>query len=98
MIIARSAQAVGTGANHIRLAIAITHKGYERRLIYRPSKHDPKTYKKTKKYDWGNYLSYVYKANKSMNTINLNNEIKRQIRKSWSEFHRLMRFHEKKLS
>jgi hypothetical protein len=80
-----------------RLYKRFTHKGYERRLIYRPLKDDPKTYKKTKKYDWGNYLSYVYKADKSMISINSNNEIKRQSRKSWSEFHKLMKYHEKKL-
>ena len=80
-----------------RLYKRFSHKGYQRRLIYRPLKHDPKTYKKTKKYDWGNYLSYVYKADKSMSSINANSEIKRQSRKLWSEFHKLMKYHEKRL-
>lgn len=75
-----------------------TYKGASRKLIYRPSKHNPKIYKKTKEYNWGNYLSYVYKANNSMETINGNNVIRKQTRKLWGQFHLLLKSSEEKLS
>lgn len=81
-----------------RLYKRFTYKGAKRKLIYRPSKHNPKVYIKTKEYNWGNYLSYVYKADDSMKTINGNNAIKKQSGNLWGEFHRLMKLHEKKLS
>jgi len=81
-----------------RLYKRFTYKGAEGKLIYRPSKDDPKVYNKTKEYNWGNYISYVYKANDSMQSINGNNAIKKQSRKLWGEFNRLMKFHENRLS
>jgi hypothetical protein len=80
-----------------RLYKRFTHKGAKRKLIYRPSKHDPKVYKPSKEYNWGNYLTYVNKANDAMKTINGNSAIKKQSRKLWGEFHRLMKMHEHKL-
>lgn len=80
-----------------RLYKRFTYKGAEGKLIYRPSKDDPKLYNKTKKYNWGNYLSYVNKADDSMKIINGNNAIKKQSRKIWGEFHGLMKLHEKRL-
>lgn len=74
-----------------------THKGAKRKLIYRPSKIDPTKYERTKKYYWGNYLSYVYKANDSMKTINESDAIKKQGRKFWKRFNLLMTFHEKRV-
>ena len=81
-----------------RLYKRFTYKGAKRKLIYRPSKHNPEVYIKTKEYNWGNYLSYVYKADDAMKTINGNNAIKKQSGNLWGEFHRLMKLHEKKLS
>ena len=52
----------------------------------------------SKKYNWGNYLTYVYKADDTMKTINGNNAIKKQSRRLWGKFHRLMKLHEKRLS
>ncbi|MEN8882654.1 MAG: reverse transcriptase domain-containing protein [Flavobacteriaceae bacterium] len=60
-----------------------TYKGAKRKRVY-----NKKT--KTEKYDWGNYLSYVEKANASFRTFNGGNQIKRQSRKSWSSFHTLL--------
>ncbi|MHB1105018.1 MAG: reverse transcriptase domain-containing protein [Lutibacter sp.] len=61
-----------------------TYKGSKRRMIY-----NGKT--KTYRYDWGNYLSYVEKANAAFNTFNEGDQIKMQSRKSWSRFNVLMK-------
>ncbi|RXG30668.1 reverse transcriptase domain-containing protein [Leeuwenhoekiella marinoflava] len=60
-----------------------TYKGAKRRQIY-----NGKT--KTTRYDWGNYLSYVEKANASFFEFNNGNQIKKQSRKSWRRFNELM--------
>ena len=60
-----------------------TYKGAKRRQIY-----NGKT--KTTRYDWGNYLSYVEKANVSFNEFNGGDNIKKQSRKSWGRFNKLM--------
>jgi len=60
-----------------------TYKGAKRRQIY-----NGKT--KTTRYDWGNYLSYVEKANTSFYEFNDGNQIKKQSRKSWGRFNELM--------
>ncbi|WP_417558822.1 reverse transcriptase domain-containing protein [Mesoflavibacter zeaxanthinifaciens] len=81
-----------------RLYKRFTHRGAKRKLIYHPSKTDPTIYERTKKYYWGNYLSYIYKANDSMRSLNDGRDIiKRQSRKFWNQFHKLIRFHESKL-
>ena len=81
-----------------RLYKRFTHKGAKRRLIYRPLKNDPKVYKPSREYDWGNYLTYIYKSDDAMKTINENNAIKKQSRKLWGEFNRLMKIHELELT
>lgn len=80
-----------------RLYKRFTHRGSKRKLIYRPSKNDPAKYEKTKEYYWGNYLSYIMKANDSMLSINGNNIIAKQGRKFWKNFHELMLFHENRI-
>jgi hypothetical protein len=60
-----------------------TYKGALRRMI-----QNGKT--KTYRYDWGNYLSYVEKANITFRYFNKGDNIKRQSRKSWSRFNTLM--------
>ncbi|MDN3493511.1 reverse transcriptase domain-containing protein [Winogradskyella bathintestinalis] len=60
-----------------------TYKGAKRRQIY-----NGKT--KTTRYDWGNYLSYVEKANVSFQAFNGGDNIKKQSRKSWERFNELM--------
>ncbi|MGV8944879.1 MAG: reverse transcriptase domain-containing protein [Lutibacter sp.] len=74
-----------------------THRGAKRKLIYHPSKDNPKLYEKTKKYYWGNYLSYLYKANDSMKTLNDSDVIKRQSRKLWKNFNILMDHHQRRV-
>lgn len=78
-----------------RLFKRFTHKGSNRKLIYRPSKEDKTKYVKTKEFDWGNYLSYIYKANNSMKEINGNDSIKRQSRKLWKNFNDIMKTYER---
>lgn len=73
-----------------RLYKKFTHKGSERRLIFRPSKEDSTKYVKTKKYDWGNYLSYVKKSDLVMQDLNEGNHIREQARKIWRNFHKLI--------
>lgn len=70
-----------------------TYRGSKRRLIYRPSKIDHIKYVKTKEFNWGNYLSYIEKANNTMKEINNNNCIKKQSRRVWKNFNSLMKSH-----
>ncbi len=60
-----------------------TYKGSKRRMI-----RNGKT--KTYRYDWGNYLSYVKKANAAFREFNNGDQIKKQSRKSWGRFNQLM--------
>lgn len=80
-----------------RLYKRFTYKGANRKLIFRPSKDDARVYLKTKEYYWGNYLSYLYKANDSMKSINNSDIIKGQSKKIWKRFHKLKRYHESRL-
>jgi len=70
-----------------------SYRGSKRKLIYRPSIDDKTKYVKTKEYNWGNYLSYVYKANFTMREINQDDSIKKQTRKFWKNFNHLMKKH-----
>lgn len=78
-----------------RLYKRFTHRGANRKKIFRPSKSDPTKYEETNEYYWGNYLSYINKANDSMLSINGTDSIKRQSRKFWNRFHKLLKKHEK---
>ena len=80
-----------------RLYKRFTHRGSQRKLVHRPSRTDSRKYVPTKKYDWGNYLSYVYKANASMKSLNGNNAIKKQSRRFWYKFHVLMEHHQERV-
>lgn len=74
-----------------------TYKGAKRKNIYRPSPENPKKYIRTREYNWGNYLSYVYKANEAMKSINKDDSIKRQTRKTWGNFHSLLKIQQNKI-
>lgn len=74
-----------------------THRGAKRRLIYQQSPSDPSKYIATKKFDWGNYISYVNKANASMMSLNGSNAIKKQSRKFWNKFHDLLKHHQTRI-
>src|SRR5680860_456864 len=77
-----------------RLYKRFTYRGAQRKLIYRPSKTDATSYSPTKKYDWGNYLSYLNKVNESMRSLNGNDDIKKQSRRFWYKYHVLMKSHQ----
>lgn len=68
-----------------------TYKGSARRMKFRPSFSNPKKYTKTYEYNWGNYLSYIYKSNNIMSNINKNNAIRKQSRKMWAKFNSLLK-------
>lgn len=72
-----------------RLYKRYTYIGSKRRLIWKPNKNNPSEYVCTKTYDWGNLISYIYKANKIMLPINNDDSILRQIRKIWENFHKI---------
>ena len=74
-----------------------SYKGAKRKLIFRPSKADKKVYEKSNEYYWGNYLSYINKANDSMKSINGGDFVKRQSRRLWKKFNDIMKFSESKL-
>jgi hypothetical protein len=80
-----------------RLYKRFTHKGAGRKLIYRPSKKDITVYEATKTFYWGNYLSYVYKANDTLRDLNGDDYIKHQSRKFWNKFNNLLKQSEFKL-
>lgn len=61
-----------------------TYKGAKRRMIRNGNM-------KTYRYDWGNYLSYVEKANDTFKGFNGGNNIKKQSRKTWLRFNALMK-------
>ncbi|WP_150452184.1 reverse transcriptase domain-containing protein [Arenibacter lacus] len=67
-----------------------TYKGAKRRKLYTPDPLNPNKFKESFRYDWGNYLSYVNKANDAFRHFNQGDQIKRQSRKVWSNFHVLM--------
>lgn len=60
-----------------------TFKGAKRRQVFSDKS-------KSYHYDWGNYLSYVEKANKTFKEFNNSDAIRRQSRKNWNYFHDLM--------
>ena len=81
-----------------RLYKRFTHRGAKRKLIYRPTIQDPSIYLPTKKQDWGNYISYINKADETMKSLNGSNFIKKQGRKLWYRFHILLKASEKKVN
>ncbi|WP_425237100.1 reverse transcriptase domain-containing protein [Ulvibacterium sp.] len=70
-----------------RLYKRFTHVGSKRRLKWVPDPGSPTGYSRSVHYDWGNFISYLNKANEVMKEINGDDTIKRQYRKVWSKFH-----------
>src|SRR5690606_8142314 len=52
---------------------------------------------KIERIDWGNYLSYVEKANLTFKEFNRGDQIKRQSRKIWMRFDKLMKLSEEEI-
>lgn len=74
-----------------RLYKRFTHIGAKRRLKWLPNPNDPKEYRRSTIYDWGNFISYLNKANGIMKEINNDDGIANQSRKIWKKFHEIMR-------
>ena len=70
-----------------RLYKRFTHVGSERRLRWLPDPSSPTGYSKSTQFDWGNFISYLDKANEVMKEINGDDTIKRQYRNVWRKFH-----------
>lgn len=61
-----------------RIFLNFSYKGAHRRKIYRMNKNTNE-WNKTKKYDWGNFITYAKLASNNIK----NNKIKQQIRNHW---------------
>ena len=70
-----------------RLYKRFTHLGSKRRLKWYPDPGSPTGYSRSLHYDWGNFISYLNKANSVMKEINGDDTIARQYRKVWKKFH-----------
>lgn len=70
-----------------RLYKKFTHLGSKRRLKWLPDANSSTGFRRSTQYDWGNFLSYLNKANNAMQEINKDDSIKRQYRKVWNKFH-----------
>ncbi|MEP2280485.1 reverse transcriptase domain-containing protein [Maribacter sp.] len=74
-----------------RLFKRFTYKGAKRRLIYKPDPNSKTGYSISKEQYWGNYISYLDKANRVMKPINKDNTIKKQYSKFWPNFGKEMK-------
>ena len=67
-----------------RLYKRFTFKGAKRRVKHLRHKHNPSVFIPQKFHDWGNYLTYAFMAKDIMDS----GAIKRQLRRSWTIFHK----------
>ena len=74
-----------------RLLKRYTYKGAKRRLIYKPNPMSDSGFIRTKKQHWGNYISYLEKANRVMRQINGDDTIKNQYSRFWPNFGKEMK-------
>lgn len=72
-----------------RLYKRYTHFGAKRRLKWIPDIKSITGYSPSKQNEWGNFISYLNKANYVMYNINKENTISKQYRKVWTKFHEL---------
>ncbi|TWI25869.1 reverse transcriptase domain-containing protein [Sphingobacterium siyangense] len=63
-----------------------SYLGAKRCRVYLPDKSNPKKFYKSERYNWGNFLSYAYKAESIFKT----GAIKRQIQRHWNILHKLL--------
>lgn len=75
-----------------RLYKKYTHLGAMRRLKWIPNEGASEGYKCSKEYDWGNFISYLNKADSMMNAINGDKSIAKQYRKVWNKFHKVKKY------
>jgi hypothetical protein len=70
-----------------RLYKRYTHLGSYRRYRWKVDKRSSTGYSPSKYYDWGNFISYLNKANEVMRPINGDDRIAKQYRRIWGNFH-----------
>lgn len=69
---------------HQQLYKRYSHLGAKRRLIFKRKEGSRNIYKKTKKYDWGNFITYTNKANEVFTKkMQMHHKIRKQIRNHW---------------
>lgn len=69
-----------------RLYKRFTYKGAQRRRIYKRDDNVSNLWTLSHRFDWGNYLTYAFMAQR----IIPDNKIKEQIKNHWKNFHKLM--------
>ncbi len=74
-----------------RLFKRFSYKGAERRLIWKKDAKSETGYSRSTEYYWGNYISYLEKANRVMYPINKGDIIKKQFSKFWPNFGKEMK-------
>jgi hypothetical protein len=84
---ARQAHIPSDSLFETKLYKRFTHVGSNRRLKYLPDPKSPTGYSKSTQFDWGNFISYLNKANSAMKPINGDDTIKNQYSKVWTKFH-----------
>ena len=72
-----------------RLYKRFTHRGSNRRLKYVKDPNNPNKFIRTTLMEWGNFISYLNKANSVMKKINGENTIIKQYSNIWNKFHEL---------
>lgn len=72
-----------------RLYKRFTHLGSKRRLKWLPDSDSPTGYSPSTQQDWGNFISYLDKANFVMKEINGDDTIANQYSKIWDKFHEI---------
>lgn len=70
-----------------RLYKRFTHIGAKRRLKWIKNPNNSTEYIRSTSYDWGNFISYIEKANQIMKIINKDDSISQQYKKIWKKFH-----------
>lgn len=70
-----------------RLYKRYTHLGAKRRLKWLPDPESPTGYSRSTQQNWGNFISYLDKANFVMKEINGDDTIADQYSKVWNKFH-----------
>jgi reverse transcriptase-like protein len=74
-----------------RLYKRFSYKGAQRRMIWKPDASSDTGYSPSKEYHWGNYISYLEKANKVMKPINGDDTIRNQYSRFWPMFGKEMK-------
>ena len=86
---AKSAHISSNSLFETRLYKRFTHLGSKRRIKWIADKNSATGYSSSKQTDWGNFISYLNKANFVMKEINKDDSIAKQKRKIWNKFHLL---------